>query len=79
MRVVHRLILGDLVLLKEWIPEVDWRDVPVRPGCYAVTLNGFRQRSSSGKIIRAGFDIVLRPTDGLPKVTGDLSRSMRVF
>src|SRR5262245_8846252 len=38
LRVKERLVIADLVVLKEWMDDLGWIDVPVSPGNYAVTV-----------------------------------------
>jgi len=79
LHVAQRLVLADLVVLKEWVPELGWTIIPVDPGYYVVNIRGFAARDAKRHITTAGYDIVLERTAELPAVSAELERNMRVF
>ncbi|MCK6587427.1 MAG: hypothetical protein HUU21_16535 [Polyangiaceae bacterium] len=80
LRVSKRLVVADLVVLKEWTEDLGWQDVPAQAGTYAVTVRGFRNVDASGKrIIEAGYEIVLDARPMLPALTADTGKNMRVL
>jgi hypothetical protein len=79
-RVLKRAVVADLAVLKEWIPELGWIPVPLRPGDYAVTVRGYRELDPLlREITGAGYEFVLDPVAALPAVTGEIGRNMRVL
>ena len=79
-RVDRRAVLADLAVLKEWIPEMGWTNVPVPKGSYAVTIRGYTQLDPlKGEIANAGYEFVLAPVMQLPVVSGETGKNMRVL
>lgn len=79
LRIAHRLVLGDLAVLREWssVDHGDLLDVPHAPGTFAVTVRGFCHRAGE-RLIDSGYEFVLRRTDGLPTLTADTRLKMGV-
>ena len=80
LRVRDRVVIADLVVMREWQDETDWRDVPIAPGTYGVTVRGFRKMARrQRKIIDAGYELVLARTSRLPRVTANTGAKMRTL
>lgn len=67
----------DFSALLEWPSGVGLASF-FSPGFYAVTINGFRE-VDAGRIVRAGYEFVARPTNGLIEPTAAIDAYMRVF
>lgn len=59
-------------------PGENWREVMLRPGNYAVTVNGFRVIARR-EIIDFGFEFVFEETAELPTLSGALEKNMQVL
>ena len=80
LEVRERLVLADMAVLRSWTDDLDWRDLSVAPGFYAVTVRGFQELAPSGAAIaRAGYEFLLEPRAALPDLTADLGRVMQVL
>lgn len=78
LQVTGRLVLADMAVLHEWEAELGWQTLPVEPGCYAVTLHGFRFIADH-RVQRFGFDIEIESRVNLPALTGRLDTHMQVL
>ncbi len=78
LRVDKRLVIADLSVIREWIDEVDWIDVPAQPGCYAVTIVGSRH-VAGGCIEDHRYESVLEPRAQLPALTADVGKNMQLL
>jgi hypothetical protein len=79
LHIEKRLVLADLVVLKEWIEDLGWINVDAPPGYYKVTIRGFRQKDQQGNITDGGYEFHLESTTSLPKYTGSLEINSRVL
>ena len=82
LAVATRVVVADLVVLKEWIDDLGWHDVDtgLEHGAYAVTVRGFRVLDAAQHtIVDAGYEFVLDPRPALPTVTADTGTKMRVM
>jgi hypothetical protein len=80
LRVLSRLVIADLAVLKYWMEEEGWEDVPISAGTYGVTIRAFRALDAAREnILQAGYEFVLNPEPALPPVTGDTGKHMRVL
>jgi hypothetical protein len=79
LRIEHDLVVADLAVLREWIPELGWQHIPVPPGSYAATIAGFRQLTVKPELVAAGYELILDRRRDLPPVTGSTGRGMRVL
>jgi hypothetical protein len=77
--VERKLVLADLVVLKEWIEGLGWTFVDVPPGYYKVTIRGFRQTNEQGHITDCGYELILQSTSSLPEFTGSQEMNFRVL
>ena len=78
LRVDKRLVVADLSVIREWIDDADWIDVPAEPGCYGVTIVGSR-RVEGGRIEDHRYEFVLDPRAQLPLSTADLGKNMQLL
>jgi hypothetical protein len=77
--VVHdRLVVADLAVFADWSVDLGWYDVDVAPGCYAVSVNGWR-RVEHGRVTACGFEYVLCPTSDLIEASAQLDADMQVL
>lgn len=78
LTVSERLAIADMACLLEWDAAGPWQWLDVRPGCYAVTIRGFR-RIEHREVTEFGYEIVIAQRDRLPAFTGSLLRNMQVL
>jgi len=74
-----RLVIADLVVLKEWIEGLGWIQVDVPPGYYKATVRGFCERNRNGHITDCGYEVILESTTSLPEPTASLDSNSRVM
>jgi hypothetical protein len=77
--VEKRLVIADLVVLKEWIENLDWIQVEAPPGYYKSTIRGFCKKNRKGHIIDSGYEVILKSTASLPKFTASLDIDSKVL
>ncbi|PYD86041.1 hypothetical protein DNF23_45640 [Pseudomonas syringae pv. pisi] len=78
LKIVTKAVISDMATLREWAPGENWREVMLRPGNYAVTVNGFRVIARR-EIIDFGFEFVFEETAELPTLSGALEKNMQVL
>jgi len=77
--VERKLVLADLAVLKEWIENLDWIFVDIPPGYYDVTIRGFCEKDQKGHIADCGYEMILRSTTSLPKLSASLEMNSKVL
>lgn len=76
--VEQEALFFDLDALIDWPPSEAGILSMLAPGNYAVTIHGFRD-INEGRITRAGYEFVARPTKDIIKSTAPIDAYMRVF
>lgn len=77
--VERRLVVADLVVLKEWEEDTAWIDLPVPTGIYAGNVRGFRVRDDQGSVVDCGYELILESTYAVPILSGTTDINARVF
>ncbi|SAI54393.1 Uncharacterised protein [Bordetella ansorpii] len=78
LEVTRHAAFHDLAALTEWPWSESGLDAGIPPGCYSVSINGFRVMES-GVITRAGYEFVYAPVPERIVSTGRIDAAMRVF
>jgi hypothetical protein len=80
LKVRDEVVLADLVVLREWIEDVDWQHIPVAGGRYSVEIRGFRRLAKTKrKILDAGYEFVLTPVERWPRTKADTGKKMQTL
>jgi hypothetical protein len=78
MSVENELFVADAAVFWDWEEWLGWEKINIKPGYYAVTIEGVRHFDDDEGISRTGYDIIMKRTTNLLKRTAKIRENSRV-
>ncbi|WP_081087212.1 hypothetical protein [Burkholderia pseudomultivorans] len=78
LKVTSELYVADAAVFWDWEEYLGWSKVHVPCGTYSVTVEGVKYTDENRRVVRAGYDIILKKTEKLQPRTAKIREDSRV-